>query len=103
MRHTTSTLIAAFFAAFSMTALAQNASGPPSPQPDKGNQDCYLIIPDQTFANPGKMFQWIGDRSGLNPPSWVDFLYVVFPGEVDIDNVGDFIDQRCEDSASNYK
>jgi hypothetical protein len=89
--------VAVSFAGISATALAASKADPPTPHPDKGNQGCYLIIPKLMNANPGRMFQWIKDISGANPPAWVDFLEATFPGEVSIDNVGDFIDQRCED------
>ena len=96
--------VAVCFAGLSATALAASKADPPTPNPDKGNQDCILLIfPDNPYANPGKMFQAIRSSqaynpdapTGTNPDQWVDWLVDYYGDLVSIDNVGDFVGQRC--------
>lgn len=102
------TCMAVGFAGLSATAMAGPNSTPPSmPDITKGNQGCYLLVVEPyRFANPGKAFQAIrrnGDTSnggaaaGSNPQQWIEYLEETWPDIVDVNNVGDFIDQRCGD------
>jgi hypothetical protein len=107
MRKLALTAMAVCFAGLCATAFAASKADPPSPNPDKGLQDCYAPLWQETYPNPGFWFKGIEGHVGssidfqFNIHRWFEVIAAPvedggFGNPFDLANVGDMVNVGCD-------